>query len=379
MDSDHVVVALAAFSFVAATTEILVADDPGNLVVGITALFVLCLAFAASRRRPVVAALTLGVAFAGQSLLGGNVTEASGFLLVPAVGIIFVWGLRATERSFWLSAPVVVVGVLVAVISDAADTGDNVAAELAWVTVVFLAMPAAAGRMMRWRAQTNRRLEQQADELERNREARARAARLATRASIAGEVHDIVAHEVSVMVVQAQAARLGVERGRTDAASSIEAIELTGREALNEMRRLLGVLRHEDSGIALSPQPTLRRVDGLVTQARERGLDVRLDSSGVTSELPPAVDLTAYRIAQEALRSVTEHGGASRVDAKLATRRGHFEMDLESDGEIALAALAGLRERAEMWGGSVDVEPRERGGTLRIRIPLSRSYAEATA
>ena len=92
-------------------------------------------------------------------------------------------------------------------------------------------------------------------ELERNREARARAARLATRASIARELHDIIAHEVSVMVVQAQAARRSVERGRDDASSSIEVIETTGREALTQMRRLLGVLRHEDDGAALAPQP----------------------------------------------------------------------------------------------------------------------------
>ena len=166
---------------------------------------------------------------------------------------------------------------------------------------------------MRWRAQTNRRLEQQAEELERNREARASAARLATRTSIAKELHDIIAHEVSVMVVQAQAARRGVERGRDDAAASIEAIEVTGREALTQMRRLLGVLRHEDER---------RRADAAAVPAPDRRARRERRASSVSTctwtpmaeveDLPSSVELAGYRIAQEALLSGREAGGATR-------------------------------------------------------------------
>jgi signal transduction histidine kinase len=370
--------ALAAFSCAAATVELAVADDPGNLVVGIGALALLCLAFAASPRHPVEAVVALAVLLPAQSLLGSHLTYISGFVLIPLVGTLFTFGLRAPKRAFWLSLPFAVAGVLAAVALDASESGDDVVGGLVWVSVVFLSMPVGAGRIMRWRAQTNRRLEQQAEELERNREARVRAARLATRASIANELHDIVAHEVSVMVVQAQAARRGVERGRDDAAASIEAIELTGREALGEMRRLLGVLRNDDEHVALAPQPSLRSIDELVETARGLGIDVHIDTDGLKlEELPQSVELAGYRIAQEALLSGHDGGGATRIDARLATRAGVYEMDLSADGPIALATLAGLRQRAEMFGGSVEVEPRGRGGTLRIRIPLNRTYAGA--
>jgi signal transduction histidine kinase len=378
LDAERIVVVLAAFSFVAVTIEVMLADDPGNVAVGIAAVALLCLAFAASPRYPLQAATVLAVTLAASSLLGSHMTYVSGFILIPLVGTLFTWGLRAPNRGFWLSLPLVYAGVLVAVINDAADAGDEVAASIAFVSIVFFTAPVGAGRMMRWRAQTNRRLEQQAEELERNREARARAARLATRTSIANELHDIVAHEVSVMVVQAQAARRGVERGRADAAASIEAIEATGREALNEMRRLLGVLRHEDEGIALPPQPSLRSVDELVEMARDFGIDVHMDTDDLKlDELPSSVELAGYRIAQEALLSGHEAGDVTRIDARLATRAGTYEMDLSADGPIALATLAGLQERVGMFGGSIEIEPHGRGGTLRIRIPLNRSYAGA--
>ena len=255
----------------------------------------------------------------GQSLLGSHATDVSGFMLLPFIGTIFIWGLRAPARDWWGIA-VLAFGVGYAVVVDSHENGDGALSSLLWVFVFMLGGPIAAGRVMRWRAGVNERLREQAEELERNREARARAARLATRSNIARELHDIVAHEVSVMVVQAQAARLGVQRGSADAGSSIETIETTGREALTQMRRLLGVLRHEDDRIALAPQPSLRRVDVLVEQARARGLEVRLAAADIAESLPPGVDLTAYRIAQEALQSATDHGHASRIEARIATR-----------------------------------------------------------
>lgn len=375
--SDRVVRALAALALVGGTVEVLVTSGAGNRAAGIAGLVALCAAFAAAPDHPSGAAFTVGIALAAQALLGGHATNVSGFMLIPFIGVIFIWGLEATGRRAPWALAVLTAGIAIALNSDVKQNHDDLAGSLAWVFIVMVGGPAIAGRIMRWRADLNKRLEAQAAELERNREARARAARQATRASIAHELHDIVAHEVSVMVVQAQAARLGVQRGSADAASSIEAIETTGREALTQMRRLLGVLRHDDDGIALAPQPTLRRVGTLVEQARERGLEVELDAAGVSGHLPAGVDLTAYRIAQEALQSATDYGGATRILARIATRGDRLEMDLDSDGPIAQATLAGLRERAAMLGGSVDVEPHARGGVLHVRLPLQPTRAAA--
>jgi signal transduction histidine kinase len=376
--TDRIVRWLAVLALVAGTIEILTGTDVGNRAAGVAALIVMCAAFAVALDHPAGSALAIGVALAAQSLLGSHATDVSGFMLIPFIGVIFIWGLRAPLSGWW-GLLALTIGVGISVASDSADRGEEVASSIAWVVVFMVAAPAAAGRIMRARASLNERLAEQAEEIERNREARARAARIATRASIAHELHDIVAHEVSVMVVQAQAARLGVQRGSADAASSIEAIETTGREALTQMRRLLGVLRHDDERIALAPQPTLRRVDVLVEQARARGLDVTLSAADVAEHLPPGVDLTAYRIAQEALQSATDHGGATRAEARIATRNGQLEMDLDADGPIAQATLAGLHERAAMVGGTLDVEPRADGGTLHVRIPLRRATTGAAA
>ena len=371
--------ALALFSFIAATIELSLASNPGSLAVGIPAAAVFCASLAAATRYPVGAIVALSVTLAAHTLLGSHAVDASGFLLIPFVGTIFIWALRAPTRAFRITLPLLIAGTSTSIIKDATSQDYEVVSSLIFVLLVFVGGPTAAGRILRWRQEINERLERQAEELERNSEARARAARVATRTSSALELHDVIAHEVSVRVVQAGAARRGVERGRADAASSIEAIEATGREGLMQMRRLLGVLRQEDDGAALAPQPTLRRVAGLVEQARQHGLEVHVDTGGLAGELPPGVDVTAYRIAQEALRSATEHGHAGRIDARLATRAGNLEMDLDSDGPIAPATLAGLRQRAEMFGGSLEVRPHGRGGTLRVRIPLDSARAGAPA
>ena len=165
------------------------------------------------------------------------------------------------------------------------------------------------------------------------------------------------------MVVQAQAARLGVERGRDDAAVSIEAIEVTGREALNA--DAAAARRAAPRGRAASrsrrSRSLRRRSADLVEQARALGLDVHMDAERTRlANCRPASTLAAYRIAQEALLLGDRARPATRIDARLATRGRRLEMDLDADGPIALATLAGLRERAGMFGGSIEVEPRGR-------------------
>ena len=367
----RVVAVIALLSFAATLADIHSVADPGNVAVDVAAAAGWALCLIAVPRWPAPAALALAAIAVAESAAGGRLSQTSSFVLIPIVGTVFGWAVGTSRRTFMLTAVPVSAGLALLVLEPGTD---QVAGSVAFILVVAVALPSIAGRVVRWRTAINRRLAEQAAELERNQEARARAAVLAERTRIAREMHDIVAHDVSVMVVQAQAAARLVERERPGAADSIESIEDTGREALNELRRLLGVLRSgedEEDGLALAPQPTLRRVDTLVEQARARGLEISLGLDGIPMPLPGGLDLTVYRILQEALRSATDHGGATRVRARLATTETQIEMDLDSDGLVDHATLVGLRERAAMYGGTVEVERlADGGGALRVRVPL---------
>ena len=178
--------------------------------------------------------------------------------------------------------------------------------------IVPVGIPGPAGPRLRGRNDLNRRLDEQARELERNRAEREQAAVLAQRTRIARELQDVVAHDVSVMLVQAAAASDGdvdPERARR----AIAAVEETGREALGELRRLLGVLRRGDEELALAPQPSLARIGALVARTRDAGLPVELEVAGDPVHLPPGIDAAAFRIVQAALVDVMRHAAATRA------------------------------------------------------------------
>ena len=156
--------------------------------------------------------------------------------------------------------------------------------------------------------------QERADRLEREQEAEARAAVAEERARIARELHDVVGHSVSVMTVQASAVRRRLNPDQEQEREALEIVEQTGREALAEMRRLVGVLRRPEEGPALAPQPSLQHLDRLVAQARESGLPVELRIEGEPTQLPPGVDLTAYRLVQEGLTNAIKH--ARRVEGR---------------------------------------------------------------
>lgn len=268
------------------------------------------------------------------------------------------------------------------------------------------------------RAAHNRRayiteVETRAARLEEQREADARAAVAEERARIAREMHDVVAHSVSVMVVQAAAARRTLARDPSRASEALETIESTGRDALAEMRRLLGVLRSDDDPAAdtMHPQPGLREVAVLVQQVREAGLPVQLAVTGQARPLTAGVELTAYRIVQEALTNAIKHAGPTRArvelcfgDETLAVRvrdDGHGAAGHGAAGHGAAAALPlqptgspleratgqpisqptghgilGMRERVLMVGGSLRAEPR-RGGGFEVVAQLPIEMASA--
>jgi signal transduction histidine kinase len=210
--------------------------------------------------------------------------------------------------------------------------------------------------------------------LERDQQAAVGAAR--ERARIARELHDLVAHSLSVMVVQADGAAAGAEQRPQDAAAALRTIGDTGREALAQMRRLLGILRTE-RGEGLAPQPGTADLDALVAQVVGAGVPLRLSVEGRRRPLDATLDLTVYRLTQEALTNVLKHAGpVSRVDMVLRYREDAVELLLRDDGRGARAAgdgrghgLAGMRERVAVHDGTFAAGPR-RGGGFEVHAVL---------
>ncbi|MFF2143407.1 sensor histidine kinase [Kitasatospora sp. NPDC058190] len=247
----------------------------------------------------------------------------------------------------------------------------------------------AWGRLTRVRRAYLTELEDRAARLERERDAQAKVAVAAERARIARELHDVVAHNVSVMIVQADGAAYVLDNSPQQAKEALGTIASTGRQALVEMRRLLGVLRTADTAEEYVPQPGVEELPELLEQVRTAGLQVDYATSGHPRELPRGVELTVYRIVQEALTNVRKHGGPD-VHARVAVDFGERELAVlvEDDGrgstDEQLAAggadglghgLIGMRERVGMVSGSLDVGPRP-GGGFRIRavLPLKAAH-----
>jgi len=202
---------------------------------------------------------------------------------------------------------------------------------------------------------------------------------LTERTRIARELHDIVAHDVSVMLVQAQAARRTVRSDPERARGAIAAVEDTGREALGELRRLLGVLRRGDEELALAPQPSLARLDALVERMRAAGLAVELEVAGERRALAPGVDAAAFRIVQEALTNVVRHADTSAASVRVAYEPVAVELVVRDDGGARGpvrdgTGLAGLRERVALYDGELRAERRREGGfEMRARLPAGKA------
>ncbi len=238
------------------------------------------------------------------------------------------------------------------------------------------------GDSMRTRRAYDSELEDRAKRLERERDTQAQMAAAAERARVARELHDVVAHNVSVMVVQADGGWFALERNPEHARKALDTISSTGRLALAEMRRLLGVLRADTETDPLAPQPGVEQLDDLIAQVRQTGLPVTLSVQGTAEPLPKGAALAAYRIVQEALTNTMKHGGpkASAV-VRLRYLPGVLELRVTDDGAGAAAAadgqghgLIGMRERVTMFGGSLSAGPGERGGfEVAATLPL-RSF-----
>jgi signal transduction histidine kinase len=245
-------------------------------------------------------------------------------------------------------------------------------------SVVFLTAAWILGDNLRTRRAYLRELEEKTERLEREREENERRAAAEEQARIARELHDVIAHNVSVMVVQAAGGREVFETNPARAHEALASIEATGREALTELRRLLGVARAQEGGSAsLAPQPGLERLGTLVEQVRAAGLIVDVRVEGEQRELPAGVDLSAYRVVQEALTNTLRHAFAQR--ASVVVRYGERELDVEvlDDGAGPPRTsrdgrgLVGMQERVGLFGGELRIGARPEGGfRVWARFPL---------
>ena len=255
-------------------------------------------------------------------------------------------------------------------------------------TVQFTVIPGVAMLIAR-RAIRDRELEAQAhaaraELAEREHELRANQAIAEERARIARELHDLVAHNVSVMVIQAGAERHALGARDTSTRETLGSIEQAGRQALIEARRLLGVLRRGDEREELEPQPSLAQVQCLVEQVQRAGLPVALTIEGDAVVLPAGVDLCAYRIVQEGLTNALKHAGPAHAEVVVRYARDALEVAVSDDGVGAAHdngngpacsaghGLVGMRERVALYGGELATGPRDGGGfAVRARLPLA--------
>lgn len=232
-----------------------------------------------------------------------------------------------------------------------------------------------AGRAVRSHRLLAGELATKVADLERERERSRRLTMAEERARIAREVHDVLAHTVSVMVVQAEAAEELLHRDQERTQQRLVAIQTTGREALGEIRHLVGILRNDEPGSDRSPQPGLGQVQELVEEFRRLGLPVTVTIEGDAKQLPPGLDLCAYRLVQEGLTNTLKHAGPATASVAIHYGRDDLELDVQDDGcgadQIdAGHGLTGIRERVSLYGGNVQIATRRDGGfTIHAQLP----------
>ena len=302
---------------------------------------------------------------------GRLVTRTLGtFLAVLAAAFLF--GLLEDRRQAVTGYAIAMAAAGVVTINDPVQGWSDFFGAVLIISISWLA-GFAMGRKLEQASAAQAR----AERLEREQEAEARAAVAQERARIARELHDVVGHSVSVMTVQASAVRRRLHPEQEQEREALEIVEQTGREALAEMRRLVGVLRRPEEAPALAPQPSLEHLDRLVAQARESGLPVELRIEGEPTPLPPGVDLTAYRLVQEGLTNAIKHARASKADVVVLYGDGTVEVSVTDDGPGGGDGgggghgLVGMRERVSVYGGELEAGPRPEGGySLKARLPV---------
>jgi signal transduction histidine kinase len=251
--------------------------------------------------------------------------------------------------------------------------------ELVFVPLEF-AISWVAGLAVRQRAVQAEAAESRATQAEEERDVAARIAVAEERARIARELHDIVAHAVSVMVLQVGAVRHRLPAERSEDREALTGVEQVGREALAEMRHLLDAMRDDGEDLELGPQPGLDRLDALLQDIGRAGLPVRLHVDGDPLELPRGIDISAYRIVQEGLTNALKHANASQAEVALEYATNQLRIEIRDNGHGAVIrngnggghGLIGIRERVKLYGGEMSTESANGGGfILSARLPLT--------
>src|SRR3954454_4638629 len=314
---------------------------------------------------------------------GGDLTEnpISPFLAV----IVVMYGVGSYAPVGWSRFGVAIGVVGVVLIDLVGDSSGDVGSYVGTILLAIL-LPWAAGRAAKEWAQRALELERVNAALKAEQEQRSLLAVADERSRIARELHDVVAHSISVMVVQAEGAKRMMDRDPKRAQAALEQIEGTGRAALVEMRRLLGVLRKEGEGTIRTPQPGTQTLDMLVNRAQEAGLDVRVAIEGHQKTLPAAVNVSVFRIIQEALTNSLKHAGPTRADVLLTYSDDSVEVEIvdtgavngfqppSADPENPQHGLLGMKERVSLYGGEIVTGPCEDGRDgyrVWARIPLT--------
>lgn len=322
----------------------------------------LCVPISVHRRFPLGA-----VAVVLASLLGFALLRYAPYPGISVFAVLFAVTLHSSRRSSLVALGASMAALLAALALQPAQ----VAQPSDWVSTLLLAVVAFLAalnlrqRRTRWAA-----VQERAAMLEREREERDRSAVVAERLRIARELHDVVAHSMSLIAVQAGMGRHVIDTDVSSARNALEVIEATSRTSLAEMRRLLGVLREGDDTVGVTPAPGLDDLPQLIAQTRRSGLGVTFDATGSPIGLPPGVALTAYRIVQEALTNVIKHGGPVAY-VRVDRRPGEVILEVTDDGRPDISprgapgsghGLVGMRERVALYGGQFVAAGRPVGG-----------------
>jgi signal transduction histidine kinase len=324
------------------------------------------------RRLPFAAPAALWVVAAAVTFVDGRLVASTQGLFIAGLLAAFLLGHLPDSRQGRVGLATVLGSAAIVVYNDPTHS----AGELVFTPILF-AIAWLAGFALYERATRAEAAETRATQAEKERESAARLAVAEERARIARELHDIVAHSVSVMVLQVGAVRHRLPKELEQDRDALQDVERTGRAALAEMRRLLGAMRSERDELDLTPQPGLGHLEPLLDEIRRAGLPVDLHLEGEPVQLPPAIDLSAYRIVQEGLTNALKHAHAGRADVVVRYRPDELRIDVRDDGrgpsvsDGAGHGLVGIGERVKLYGGTMTAGPAAGGGfALTARLPL---------
>jgi len=327
----------------------------------------------ARRRFPFAAPAAVWLVAAVLSFIDGRLVVFTVTASVAGMAAAVLLGNVRNEVQARLGLLIVVGGSAVVV----ADKPDHATGELVFIPVLF-AIGWLAGFALRERGAQAEAAEERAAQAERERDIASRLAVAEERARIARELHDVVAHAVSVMVLQVGAVRHGLPEAEDR--DALESVEHAGRTALTEMRRLLGAMRSDGESAELAPQPGLDDLDPLLEELGRAGLPVRLHVEGERYPLPRALDLSAYRIVQEGLTNALKHAQAAEAEVTVRYRAEELELEVRDDGQGSADSdglghgLVGIRERVKIYGGQMTAgTPTEGGFVLSARLPLGET------